>query len=244
MKSNVFLIVLIFTIIISCNKKQQIDNQEYINGLWLVKEVKINDQDMTPIADWIQFNADSTQTSGTGWLQHSVGLWKYKKASEILSITYENGSNGFITFDTSYHVKFNKNTMTLHAKSEDKITSITLERGNKLPTLEANKLIGIWKFDSIVINNKEVSDSLNPSKRAMLHLRPENGYTLYNYPLGEKYGIFKAHFGRKQLEMVGYTSLSPKFQFYDFNVEGKNLLLKSKDENMVLKLSRIHQFLE
>lgn len=242
MKSNVILIVLIFTIIISCSEKQQIDNHQVINGLWLVKEVKINDQDMTPIADWIRFNADSTQTSGTGWLQHTIGSWSYQNDAKILTIKNNISSNGSINYEDFFNVTFDKNLIVLQRKNEGKGLSITLEKADKLPTLEANKLFGLWKFNSILIDNIEVSDSLNPTKNAMLDLRPENGYTLYNYPKGERYGIFKAHYGKQQLEMVNY-SRSPKFQFYKFTIDGNKLLLNSTDNKTVLSLSRIDKYL-
>ena len=59
----------------------------------------------------------------------------------------------------------------------------------------------------------------------------------------EKYGVFKTQGYRNQLEMINY-SVSPQFQFYDFNLEGDKLVLKSKDEKTELKLSKIDQFLQ
>ena len=36
----------------------------------------------------------------------------------------------------------------------------------------------------------------------MISLSRENSYMLYNYPQGEKYGIFKTHSTRKQIELI------------------------------------------
>jgi hypothetical protein len=38
----------------------------------------MGNNEMTPIARWMRFNKDSTQTSGNGWLQHSEGSWVFK----------------------------------------------------------------------------------------------------------------------------------------------------------------------
>ncbi|MFY9241705.1 MAG: hypothetical protein WAO74_01615 [Polaribacter sp.] len=243
MRNRIFLMVIIFGIIASCKNDIKPEVQNQISGLWLVKKITIGNTDLSPSPNWIHFYKDSTQASGTGWMQHSIGSWSYQNESEMLTVKNDNGLNGFMNLEDSFKVLINENSMTLQGKKEEQELIISLEKTNALPTLEANKLFGLWKFDSILINGKEVSDSLNPTKNAMLHLRFENGYTLYNYPLGEKYGIFKAHLGRQQLEMVNYSN-SPKFNFYDFNIEGEKLLLKSKDEKTELTLNRIHQYLK
>ena len=62
-----FLIVIVF----SCShKEQKVSN---IDGLWVVKKVKVGNQEITPISRWMKFNTDSTQSSGNGWVQYSVG---------------------------------------------------------------------------------------------------------------------------------------------------------------------------
>ena len=80
--------------------------------------------------------------------------------------------------------------------------TIVLDRTNKLPKIEANKVLGLWKFDSIYVVDKETLGSLNPTKNAMISLIWENSYILYNYPQAEKYGIFKTHSTRKQIDLI------------------------------------------
>ena len=71
------LLILVTFLLTSC-KNEQTQKENAILGLWVVKKVKMGDQEMTPIARWMRFNKDSTQTSGNGWLQHSEGSWVFK----------------------------------------------------------------------------------------------------------------------------------------------------------------------
>lgn len=242
MKNSKLLIVLVLTTLISCNKQQKPDDPNLISGLWLVKKVTIANEEMvTPALNWMQFNADSTHAFGNGWLQHSVGTWSFNKNAKVLTIKND---IGFSDYTNPMKVELNKNNMICKLKVDDMEITVILERIYKLPTSEANRLYGLWKFDTIIMNKKEVSDSLNPNKKAMLFLRWDNNFELRNYPKGEKYGIFKTQAFRQQLEMVSYSKSLPKFQFYDFTTENDTLVLKSKDEKTVLKLSRIDQFLK
>jgi len=234
------LLILVTFLLTSC-KNEQTQKENAILGLWVVKKVKMGDQEMTPIARWMKFNADSTQTSGNGWLQHSVGSWYYKIDSKLLKV--ENFNGVVDEFNDPFKVNFSNKNMIWKRKEGDFDVTITLEKINEIPTSEANKLYGLWKLDTIFENGKEISDSLNPSKKAMLFLRWDNTYELRNYPRGELYGIFKTHAHRHQIDMVSYSKI-PKFQFYEFKFDGNNLLLNSTNSDKQLNLYRIHQFLK
>lgn len=235
MKKLLLLISII--IFLSCSN---VPNEDFkIDGLWLVKEVKMDNKSMTPIARWMRFNADSTQSSGNGWLQHSIGKWKVNVKNE-LSVT---NTNGLIDDAEPFKVKFENGKMIWNRVEEDQLVEVVLERTKKLPTSEANKLYGLWKFDSVVEDGKDISATLNSSKNAMLFLRWDNTYEFRNYPKGEKYGIFKTHGHRLQIDMVSYSK-KPEFQFYNFQLKEDKLVLKSTNSNKEIKLTRIHQFLQ
>ncbi|WP_397446819.1 hypothetical protein [Polaribacter sp. R77954] len=232
-----FLTLVLTILLFSCNEINTHQNDN-IEGLWLVKKVNMNNQDLTPIAKWMRFNADSTQSSGNGWLQHSVGSWSLNTNNE-LSVT---NTNGIIDIAEPFKVELSQNKMTWKRKEDGMNVTVFLERINKLPTSEANKLFGLWKFDSVLENGKVVSAELNPDNNAMLFLRWDNTYELRNYPKGEQYGFFKTHGHRLQIDMVSYSS-EPKLQFYTFRLQGDKLVLKSTNSNKEIRLTRIHQFL-
>ncbi|WP_439131219.1 hypothetical protein [Polaribacter sp.] len=233
-----FLILTLTILLFSCDKKI-IKKDANIEGLWLVKKVNIDNNDLTPIAKWMRFNTDGTQASGNGWLQHSVGVYNLN-AKDELTIT---NTFGVKDDPESFKVIIDNNKMTWQTKENDLDIVISLEKTDKLPTSEANKLLGLWKFDSIINDGKEVSDSLNPENKAMLFLRWDNTYELRNYPKGEKYGMFKTHSHRAQIDMVSYNKKNI-FQFYTFSLEDDKLLLKATNKDTEIKLTRIHQFLQ
>ena len=147
---------------------------------------------------WIRFHADVTN----GWQQHTVGSSSYQKESNMLTNKNENNFNNPLQYKTLFKVKLYKSNMTLQGKEEEIDLTIVLDRTNKLPKIEANKVLGLWKFDSIYVVDKETLGSLNPTKNAMISLIWENSYILYNYPQAEKYGIFKTHSTRKQIDLI------------------------------------------
>ncbi len=74
-KNILFFLIVIILLYQSCANKSNIE------GLWVVKLVKVVNQGMTPNARWTRFNSDSTQQSGNGWFQHSYGTWKFNEKS-------------------------------------------------------------------------------------------------------------------------------------------------------------------
>ena len=80
--------------------------------------------------------------------------------------------------------------MTLQGKEEETDLTIVLYRTIKWPTTEANKLVGLWKFDSIFVDDKEASDSLNPTKKMQWFLKVGRTLTCYTTILKEKNIVF------------------------------------------------------
>lgn len=232
MKKLAILSIVFF--IFSCNQVQK--SKSEINGLWLVKKVKIGENEMTPVARWMKFNNDSTQTSGNGWLQHSVGTWSLKNNS--LSVK---NTNGLLDEAAPFKVEIQINKMTWSREEEGENVQVFLEKTDKLPTSNGNKLIGLWKIDSIIINDKNVDSEINPSNKAALHLRWDNTYVFHNLPEGKKYGVYKIHGHKPELQMVDYGDNS-KFNFYKFSLDNNNLELISTSGNKKITLTRIHQF--
>lgn len=134
----------------------------------------MGEQEMTPIARWMKFNADSTKTSGNGWLQHSIGTWSFNSDKNLLQIENTNGVQD--EFNDPFKVNFSHDNMIWQRKEGEFDVTVTLEKINKLPTSPANELYGLWKFDTITEEGKEVSETLNSNQKAMLFLRWDNTY--------------------------------------------------------------------
>lgn len=231
-------VVFVFFIITSCKLKE---HEKSMDGLWEITKVSIGEGEMTPVARWIRLNKDFTQESGNGWLQHSVGTWTLDPTNNLLGVNNSNGIEDKVPFE----VNLTGNTMTWKRIEMGEEVSISLRRISKIPTSEANKLFGLWKFTSIHMDSKEISDSLNPKNKATLYLAWDHNYKLSHYPDGDKYGIFKTHGHRQRMQMVvNYNTRQPKIEFYNFEIDKDTLHLKSVNKNIQLKLIRIHQFLD
>ena len=222
-----YLSVLFFILLISSCNKEKIELK--IDGLWLVKKVEVENSEMTPNARWMHFKSDSTQTSGNGWLQHSLGSWSFNENK--LSIT---NTNGFNDTNEPFNVVLSHKTMTWSRTEDGQNVKIFLEKINKLPTSEGNKLIGLW--EKIPIN-----DSLIYQHTSILYLRWDNTYVEHNEGKRKKYGIYKIHGHKPELQLVNYGD-KPEFKFYNFSVNDTLLTLKSLKGNEEIIYSRIHQF--
>lgn len=108
MKNNSFKFLLFVFIIVAVSCKFQQNKINTIDGLWIVKKVKAGEREMTPIARWMKFNTDSTQTSGNGWLQHSVGTWSLSTDNKLIITNI----NGLVDNSEPFNVILNKNAMT------------------------------------------------------------------------------------------------------------------------------------
>ena len=232
------LLILVTFLLTSCKQKQTL-KEDTIHGLWVVKKVKMGDQEMTPIARWMKFNADSTQTSGNGWLQHSEGSWVLNKYNQ-LSVK---NTNGLIDESEPFTVKFENRNMIWNRTEEGENVSVILERAEIIPKSKGNRLMGLWKIETISIDDKNVTSALNPNDKATLFLRWDNTYVLENYPKGKIYGVYKVHAHKPEIQMVNYGD-KPQFQFYQFSIDKNTLILKSTDQKTKLELKRIYQFLE
>lgn len=231
MKHLTFIIFL--TLFISCTNKS--DSTLKVDGLWSVKRVKVGDKEMTPIARWMRFNADSTQTSGNGWLQHSVGTWSLNSENK-LSVLNENG----LTDEAEpFLVNLEQNTMTWSREEEGLKVQVFLERIDDIPASNGNKLMGLWKLENkINAKNNDVNSEIKS-----IYLSWDNRF-IKQFVSGKKeYGIYKIHAHKPELQLVNYGS-NPKFTFYKFSCTRDSLVLTSSDDKQLLKLSRIHQFLK
>lgn len=205
-----------------------------IDGLWEVKKVKIGDQEMTPVARWMRFNADSTQTSGNGWLQHSIGSWSLNDKNQL---TVHN-SNGLADNYEPFSIVLKEDNMIWSREEEGQNVQVFLKRIVKIPASDGNKLMGLWKLENI----KPTKDEIQP-KLKTIYISWDNRF-IKQFVSGKKeYGIYKIHGHKPELQMVNYGE-KPEFEFYNFTMDGNKLILKSTDNKKEFNFSRIHQFLQ
>jgi hypothetical protein len=152
-------------------------------------------------------------------------------------------TNGLIDKSGPFNIKFENGSMIWNRTEDGENVSVILERAEIIPKSEGNRLMGLWKIETISINDKSVTSTLNPDDKATLFLRSDNTYVFENYPQGKTYGIYKVYAHKPEIQMVNYGD-KPQFQFYQFSIDKNNLILKSTDQKTKLELKRIYQFLK
>ena len=61
-------------------------------------------------------------------------------------------------------------------------------------------------------------------------------------PEGRKFGIYKIHGHRAEIQMVNYGN-EPKFSFWRFSVEDAKRILTSTDQKSTMEFERMDQYL-
>ncbi|MFY0604141.1 MAG: hypothetical protein JXQ93_09335 [Flavobacteriaceae bacterium] len=233
MKKLFTIFAFITILLLSCQKANTIAS---IEGLWLVEKVEMGSNQMTPVARWMRFNTDGTQTSGNGWLQHSVGSWELKK--DKLSIVNSNGiSDAYDPFQYSLEEK----KMTWKRNEEGDTVIVFLKKIEKLPISEGNQLMGLWELKEFIENDVDKTNTINAPEKAMIHFRWDNTYVQYNMPIDKKYGVYKVHGHKPEIQMINYGK-GNSFDFWKFKISEAFLTMTSTDNTTKIVFKRSHQF--
>lgn len=232
-KLKLFLILTVITLLFSCN------NNNRIEGLWIVKLVKVGDQEMTPNARWIRFNADLTQQSGNGWFQHSFGTWKISKETNKLSIK---DSNGLKDKYGSYDIRFENNLMYWNRLEEGQKVEVTLERTDRLPETYGDRLLGLWKLEKAVGDGKYFKQSNNQKTARYLFLRWDRRFVIGSEQ-GRINGVYNVNGHKPELELIPYgEDLTRSFWKVDFGRNSIKLKLINSDSLVVRNFIRVNEF--
>lgn len=239
MKFNKYVVILsvISFLNYSCENKNL--NKNSIEGLWLVEKVNVGKDEMTPIARWMQFNIDSTQVSGNGWLKHSFGSWSLNDKNQLKI----NNLNGLSDDSEPFLINLEKDKMIWRRIEENQKVQVFLKRINKLPTSSGNNLMGLWKLESYKKDEKDITNKENPKNNQTLYLSWDNVYREHNLLSGRKVGVYKIHGHKPELQMVNYGK-NPQFNFWNFSLIKNKLILISRDNKTIKTYRRIYKFLQ
>ncbi|MFY7670029.1 hypothetical protein ACOSP6_02960 [Tenacibaculum sp. MEBiC06402] len=228
MKNFTFIAVIIMSLFIGCQQ-----NKSSIEGLWVVKSVQIGNQEMTPNARWMKFNADFTQESGNGWFQHSIGTWNLNKETKELTVINTNGVN-----DTAppFVVNINGESMTWTRTEEGQPVKVILKKSTKLPKTYGDQLLGLWKLESFEGKGSLFNDN------GFLFLRWDRRFNI-NSSLGKFSGVYNVHGHKPEIELIPYGD-KLKRSFWKINfLENKIVLtLLNSDSAVTRSFVRIHDF--
>jgi len=218
---------------IGCEEKPTIE------GLWIVKSVIVGEENMTPNARWMKFNSDSTQQSGNGWFQHSIGTWSFNQSTNALTIT---NTNVLEDPNEPFSVILSDDEMTWKRVEEGQPIVVNLERTIQLPTTYGDQLLGLWSL-------KESTGSTNYS--TPLDTVGITDYVFFRWDKrfvigtekGRIRGVYQVHGHRPEVELIPYTKAYTSDTWgINFNGEQITLNLLDTDSVVTRTFKRIHEF--
>ncbi|MGB0777998.1 MAG: hypothetical protein ACPGR7_08225 [Flavobacteriaceae bacterium] len=231
---KILLVLSLSLILLSCeqNKKQP-------SGLWLVTEVSVGDQKMTPQGRWLKLNVDGSQESGNGWLKHSEGSFDFDEQKNSLSI---NNSNGINDMFPAFNVSFEADKMIWNRDEEGEQVQVTLEPISKLPKTPANTLLGLWKLKRVSFDGQNITSMNNPSGNRYLNVRWDGVFVDQNGPEGRLRGPYRIHGHNPEIEFIYYGDCAV-IDRYEYEVSEDQLkLINSEEGSLIMEYERIHEF--
>jgi len=230
-----FLLILITSSIsfIGCKENKT------ISGLWEIESVSVDNQTMTPIARWMQFNADGTQISGNGWYQHSYGNYEYDINSKTLRV--EN-TNSIKDPYEAFTVKIENNRMYWTRLEDGNSVEVKLKRTDNLPKAPSDEIIGVWKL-------KTLEGDYNFFMKDSISLK--NDYIFFRWDLkfvagtstGKEFGVYNVNAHKPELELIPYNkSLDRSFWKFEFDENILSLYLLNSDTLVTRKFIRTDEF--
>lgn len=182
MKSLYLLLLIITASLITLGGSLQQQKKNPITGLWLIENVRVGDQQMTPVAKWTRIHEDGSFESGNGWLQNSAGTWTYDETAGTYAPEDPLGlEDPFGPFS----VRFEGETMIWQREEEEMPVTITLTKINELPKAPADQVQGLWDLDAITQDETDITATYDPDNRNYLFFRWDRIY-IARTPQGER----------------------------------------------------------
>lgn len=226
-------LILILALLNSCNE----DNS--IEGLWIVKSVAAGENEMTPNARWVRFNTDLTQQSGNGWLQHSYGTWELDSETNELSIVNENGINDS---NEPFKIILSDDEMVWNRVEEGQDVTINLEKSNDLPLTFGDRLLGLWELEEATGNGNYFKHSEISISNYYIFFKWDKRFFIES-DLGKFNGVYNVNGHRPEVELI--PDEAPfKSNFWQVNFDRNNIILSltGSDSIVTRKFKRIHEF--
>lgn len=235
MKKKSILSIIVILLLFGCKNKSTIE------GLWIVKSVKIGEEEMTPNARWIRFNSNLTQESGNGRFQHSYGIWKLNSESKELSIENSNGVNDL---NEPFKILVNQNEMIWERTEEGQHIKITLVRSSNLPETYGDKILGLWNLESMIGSGNYFEQSDKKETNDYIFFGWDKRFVI-DSEKGRINGVYNVHGHRPEVELIPYVD-QLKRDFWEIQFEEDHITLKLLDSDKIItrKFRRIHKFPE
>lgn len=242
MKNKLYFIALVLlTIMLSSSSIQA----QEVTGFWEVKEVKVGDEIMTPVAKWFKINKDHTFQGGNGWLQNSAGTWTYDKKTRAY---LPKETQGTVIDDEAgaFTVNFKDDKMIWEREEEGMKVTVMLHKISQLPKSTADEMIGLWNLTKVTEGGQVVTATFDPDNKHYIFIRWDRTF-LERTPKNERvYGLWHINGHRPEVTFIR-NDKNKDNEGWRISVKGSALTMigisdSNKDVEMVF--NRISKFPE
>jgi len=210
-----------------------------LDGLWIIKLVKAGNREVTPNARWTRLNADLTQQSGNGWMQHSYGSWKLNESDSTLTIKNTNGLNDH---NEPFTVHLSDDQMHWSRNEDGQLIEVTLERTDQLPQTYGDDLLGLWKLTEASGDGKYFTSSASEPFRDYIFFKWDRRFEIRTGE-GSTHGVYNVHGHRPQLELIPYgEEVNRDYWKIEYGADEIELTLLDSDNVVTRRFERAHDF--
>lgn len=216
---------------------------QQIIGFWEIKEVKVGDEIMTPVAKWTKINADHTYQSGNGWLQNAVGTWTYDMQNKTF---FPKETNGIKDEFGAFNVSFDHNNMIWERTEEGMSVTVTLAPITEMPMSTADQLVGLWDLTKVIKNEQNITSDYDPNDKHYIFIRWDRIFVARTPEGTRATGYWHIHGHRPELTLMshnpdkGIESWRVSVNNSDLNMIG----ISDSNKNLELIFSRLNAFPE
>jgi len=211
-----------------------------VEGFWLVTKVTVGSRELTPIGRWFRIDAGK-QVSGNGWVQHSIGTYKFDKTkSELVFITTNEPEDEFGAFKVVRAGAL----MTWSRKEEGDMVIVELRPITELPMSPTDEVKGLWVLNSAADRELDITKTYDPDHKHFLFIRWDRQYVrqINAHERISGYWFFNAHL--PEITFISENREQPD-EVWTVVIDGQKMTLKGSSENvkeMMLVYSRATDF--
>ena len=195
-----------------------------IEGRWLVTQVLVGEEELTPVSKWFQFESDNQLLSGNGGVLNTRGTWQFDENQQTLLFFNQNGEEDEYG---GFSLNWDGDGLSLVREEDGVEVSVFLEQTSEIPLAPWDEIIGLWK--RVDQKGEDLTNGLIES----ILIRWDRVFAITEVDNNEKhFGIWHVHGHRSELSL-----LSGKGDAFDskwtFEFDGPDIMIwKEMDNNM------------
>ncbi len=218
-----------------------ITHAQKLPGLWIVEDVRIGDETMTPVAKWFRYNSDGTYVGGNGFLQNDEGTWMLDKDEQQFS---PKSSYGLVDPFGPFKISQSNGKMTWEREEEGMNVVVTLSRIDELPKSPADWLVGMWGLQVAEKKGTDNLDIIDPDRQIYFFIRWDRMVIQRNAKGERKTGYWHIHGHKPEVTFLPHDDQLPA-ETWRVEAGSESLVMTGISEtnrDQVLKFGRLRDF--